>query len=320
MTNLLKAIDPAAVIAARTELDARAEADLHQVSQTRPGAQRTLRTRRPWYVTAGAAAAVTGILVTLGTVNRPSPAAADPVALSVLRVMGPADTSLAGLASVAETAPTPTSTVSYAAWDLNARIEGKLTNTAIVVTRHERTPDDGGIRVRVTVEDVQYPTAASKDAWSHDAPVAIGDVIEDRRVASTDGMYDGIPAPSRPDTLARFLAQGHPIGQYGPGELFVAVTDLAQEQNLTGAQTAALLRLLDRTAGVTSLGMVTDRAGRPGIAFAAEGDFTGLPTRYVLIFDPATGRLRASERWLTTTSGALGIPVPASIGYRQFNG
>lgn len=174
--------------------------------------------------------------------------------------------------------------------------------------------------MRATIEDVQYPTQASKAAWSQDAPVAIGDVIEDSRTSSDDGMFAGVPAPTEADALSRFLSQGHPIAEYGPGELFVSITDLAQEQSLNGAQTAAILRLLDQTDGITPLGEVTDRNGQVGVAFAAEGNFTGLPTQYVLVFSPTTGRLSASERWLTTTSGALGITVPASVSFRQFTG
>ena len=60
---------------------------------------------------------------------------------------------------------------------------------------------------------------------------------------------------------------------------------------------------------------VTDRAGRTGTAIATDSSFTGLPVRYVLVFDPHTGGLLASEQWLTTTAGALDVPVPSVIQY-----
>ena len=51
------------------------------------------------------------------------------------------------------------------------------------------------------------------------------------------------------------------------------------------------------------------------MAIYTDSDYSGLMTRYVLVFDPATGTLNASEEWLTTTAGALKVRVPAVISY-----
>ncbi|MCM0673251.1 CU044_5270 family protein [Micromonospora phytophila] len=61
---------------------------------------------------------------------------------------------------------------------------------------------------------------------------------------------------------------------------------------------AAAYRMLAAMPGVTSLGRVTDRLGRPGVAVAVtrQGDFAKAQTR--LIVDPATGQALAQETWV----------------------
>ncbi len=73
--------------------------------------------------------------------------------------------------------------------------------------------------------------------------------------------------------------------------------------------------VIDRVRVLAHVVVVPLIAWQPGLAVLADGDFTGLPARYVLIFNPTTGRLTASEQWLTTSAGKLGITVPASISY-----
>ena len=68
----------------------------------------------------------------------------------------------------------------------------------------------------------------------------------------------------------------------------------------------------------TVQGKTTDRAGREGIAVSLESDFGGLPTRYTLIIDPDDGKILAWEEMLTTTAGALNVPIPSVIGYTTY--
>ena len=115
--------------------------------------------------------------------------------------------------------------------------------------------------------------------------------------------------------LRAYLSTGHPIDSHGTGELFTAVTDLAREWRLTPAVDSALMGVLAQRRMCGLLGTVTDRAGRTGMAVATDSSFTGLPIRYVLVFDPLTGGPCSSEEWLTTTAGALDVPVPSVIAY-----
>lgn len=118
-------------------------------------------------------------------------------------------------------------------------------------------------------------------------------------------------------TLAGQLEQAHPVAN-GPAERLVAITDLVREQPLTPAVRAAVLRYLARTPGLAVDGIVTDRAGRRGIAVQVDTGMSGLPERRTLIIDPHDGRILGSETVLTEDAGALNVRIPSVIGYTTF--
>jgi hypothetical protein len=132
-------------------------------------------------------------------------------------------------------------------------------------------------------------------------------------------MYDVASLSTNPATLARQLAVGHPTSN-GVAELFVAVTDLWREQAPAPVLQAAILRALADQPGLVNQGTVIDRAGQPGVAISVDSDYSGLPTRYTLIFDDSTGMLRDYEEMLTTTAGKLNVPVPSVISYTVWRG
>lgn len=59
-------------------------------------------------------------------------------------------------------------------------------------------------------------------------------------------------------------------------------------------------------------------AAATGRAFGLDSSYTGLPTRYTLVVDEATGAILDYEQMLTTTAGKLKVQVPAVIGYGLF--
>jgi len=321
MTDLFRQLDPAASYRDREDLDDAATAQLTAIlnsPRTRSGSSRA------WLLPAAAVAGIAVMVVALlgvWSVLRPPLAAAQPVALPVLTVVTAPGANLPELARAAQARIGPVSAlpVHYLSWDLNTSIDGRTTNSVIVMVDHQLSANtNGATHERSVVASVSFPNEANRNAWDSDPTTKPGQVLSDETLDPGSDMFAGQSPPIDPAGLKAFLARAHLIDQYGPGELFVAITDLAQTRSLSGQQTAAVLRLLAATAGVRVLGKVTDRAGQPGIAVVADGDFTGLPTRYVLIFDPTTGRLNASEQWLTASAGKLGISVPASISYRQW--
>lgn len=321
MTDLFRQIDPAAAYRDRESLDDTAQAQLAAILNT-PRTQP--RATRAWLLPAAALTGIAVVVVALlgaWSVLRPPPAVAQPVALPVLTVLSPAGETLPELARAAEARIGPVSAlpVRYLSWGLNISVDETHVSSVIVVVDNQLSANpDGTTRDRRVVNSVSFPNEANRGDWDGDPTTEPGQVLSDEARDHSSDLFGGQSPPTNPAELRAFLAQGHPFDEYGPGELFVAITDLAQTRSLTGRQTAAVLRLLAATTGVRVLGKVTDRAGQPGVAVVADGDFSGLPTRYVLIFDPRTGRLNASEQWLTTFAGKLGISVPASIDYVQW--
>lgn len=203
----------------------------------------------------------------------------------------------------------------FATWDLTTRVHG-------------------GEPVRSAVVPLEVSLDVAADgAWrrvaAYGRPVA-GDVnaaeIPRPGEIESDGTYPRSRAPrifperlaGDPAGLREQLAAAHPIDDLGTAELVVALTDLAREQTPGPRSRAAALRLLAEAGDVRQLGPLTDRLGRSGRGFAVDSDLTGLPTRYVLIVDPQTGRLLASEQVLTERAGRLAVEVPAVISYVVF--
>lgn len=104
----------------------------------------------------------------------------------------------------------------------------------------------------------------------------------------------------------------------GTFESFVAIADLYRAEVLGPDVRAAALTFLANAQSdqpIEYLGEASDRIGRQGIAIATESARSGLPTRYVLIFDQNTGQLLASEQVLTKDAGKLRVKIPAVTSY-----
>jgi hypothetical protein len=189
-------------------------------------------------------------------------------------------------------------------WNLFTRVEGgERVTSAVVESRTSTwTADDGSGRV---MDVYRVPGK--------------GPHVEDdtRRAGELALMWPLRSLPADDAALARELERNHPV-ENGPAERLVAVADAYRQMPLAPDVRAAVLRYLATTPGLTLTGRVTDRAGREGIAVSVESDYSGLPTRYTLIFDPDDGRLLGTEDMLTTTAGKLGVRVPSVISYTVF--
>lgn len=318
MIDALHAADPTRDQGFPNGLDERGKNDLRVILSMRRSNHPHGRTG---LLAATAAAVVVAVASGYISMSHPQTVAAAPVAMPILSVhpLSASTTTpdrLLGLAGAVERTPDRTGPVHYRDWSLNVQIDEKV-NTAIVSTEHVLSVNpDRSIHETARISGIDYPTAASRIAWEHDAPVTVGDLVQDTTYPA--GQYPATytsPAPAEPTALMAFLQAGHPIDEYGTGELFVAIADLTREQRLDGPQVGAILRVLAGRRDIFTLGTVQDRAGRTGLAFAADSTFTGLPTKHILIFEPTTGQLMASETWLTSSSGKLGISVPAATDY-----
>lgn len=72
---------------------------------------------------------------------------------------------------------------------------------------------------------------------------------------------------------------------------------------------AALYEAEGRIPGIEYFGKATDAIGRPGIAIGAESANSGAPTRYLLIFDPKTSQVLATEE--------MTLEPPAAFPYEK---
>jgi hypothetical protein len=150
------------------------------------------------------------------------------------------------------------------------------------------------------------------------APDGSGRIAETRAGRASDETYPagGLSGPQAlsgdPAALRAQLAQSHP--DYGTFEWFAAVNDVWLAEVVPPAVQAALLEILADEPGLVDSGRVTDRAGRPGVAVSTVSDHSGLPTRYTLVFDPATGRLLDFEQTVLE-AGKLPLKAPAVVGY-----
>jgi len=98
--------------------------------------------------------------------------------------------------------------------------------------------------------------------------------------------------PRNPVSLrARLLTGKVEGGPPGPAEAFTQVGDLLRETDAPPALRAALYRAAAGLPGVGSLGTVTDKLGRPGLALA----FDSHGIRHELIFSATTSALLAEQ-------------------------
>lgn len=203
----------------------------------------------------------------------------------------------------------------YATWDLTTRVHGvePVRSAVVPLDVSLEVQADGSWHRRAT-----YGQPVAGDLTAADLPAA-GETESDE-VFPADQVPRLFPEQLATDAagLREQLEAAHPIDTLGTAELFVALTDLAREQTPVPQTRAALLGLLAEPADVRGLGAMTDRDGRVGQAFAVDSDLSGLPTRYVLIVDPGSGRLLASEQVLTSRAGRLAVDVPAVISYVVF--
>ncbi len=293
--------------------DPRGQGTLRRILSTKPPGPRvpSMRGRRLGVIAqiamAAVAVALVGSFALRGASGGGSAAfAATPQPLTYFAPLHalPASQLLMGLADVAARQP-PLSDGRYAyvktlSWYLDAR-GGSAPSSAVVPQSTEtwRAPDGSGRTVIRTGAFLNEPAQVDDQAVGR---------------GRLDVPWNPALLSTQAPVLARQLAAGHPLSN-GPAERFAAARDLAREGPIPPGVQAALLRVLAAEPSLVDRGSVIDRAGRHGAAVSVDSTYSGLPTRYTLIFDPSSGALLGSEAMLTATSGALQVHVPAIVEY-----
>lgn len=119
-----------------------------------------------------------------------------------------------------------------------------------------------------------------------------------------------------PEELSAWIddATNSPKSEYGPDggdqsteRAMTLVTDLLREPGASPALRAALYEALGRIPGIEYFGAMSDAAGRHGIGVGIDSAYAGAPTRYVVIVDPQSSDVLASEEiWLQPPAGLKG--------------
>jgi len=126
---------------------------------------------------------------------------------------------------------------------------------------------------------------------------------------------DPAPLNNDPAILAARLDSINPFA-LGPQSPLHVLAELNQWQTPGRHVQAAAVAVLRDTHGLTYHGVVTDRAGRPGIAIAASSHNGA--TRDLIILDPHTGELLAYEHTAMRDPGALGNTRPTVLTYTLY--
>lgn len=289
---------------------ARAQATLDRIISTPPTPaprRGSARSRIQWIAPLTAAAALT-VAVGAGHILNGQPQggyAVTPAALQILHTPSSRDAAadLRAMAKRAAALPNDVgdgtvAQVKIKSWSLSTRVDGRqVTSQVVPMYTTTRTHEDG--------------TTSIVQRYHYDGPHV------DRFTTHNQLPYPLHGLSSRTATLATQLNIGHPA-QNGTAGFFDSIVVAYRQMPIDPATRAAILRLLAAQPGVRTVGALQDRAGRHGIGFTTQSDYSGLPTRYMLIFDPTDGRLLSYEEELTSDPGKLNVHVPAVINYQIF--
>ncbi|GAA1581066.1 hypothetical protein [Actinoplanes couchii] len=227
-----------------------------------------------------AAATPDPLLITTPTSGPP------PVTLGALAVAARADTT---------TGDGPVDHLLLDTWDLHTTIAGQSVTSAGTPTRHELWRDDQ----RALTVDIGPPPAT---------PV---------HTAYPGGSFPAAFAdrpPTDPDQLAVWLARTSTTGT----AIIDGITDLLRERVLTGPERAVILSVLADRTTMAYAGTSTDRIGRRATVFALPSRSSGADITHLLLIDPKTGRILATEQIITGGAHRLDVPYPAVAGYRTY--
>lgn len=287
------------------DVDARALADLRSIGSEAPQ-RRSMRWPR-LMVAAAAVVVLACVAYVAVTPRAPVAVAATPQPLAFTGAWSDPTASLNQLISASRAAPSGLSGTGQVlfqqrrSWNYDTVVDGNRVLSHVVPQDADawtRSDGTGQERVRSTFADhVEEDTSDFTDApryWQWDAP------------------------PTTLTALETDLAAGHPTSN-GPAERLVALADASRAQPIDQTTRTLLLQYLADTPTLRWEGPVTTRSGRPGVAFGVDSDYSGLLTRYTVIFD-ADGNLIATEDQLQGDPGSLNVDPHAVLGYGEFLG
>jgi hypothetical protein len=112
-----------------------------------------------------------------------------------------------------------------------------------------------------------------------------------------------------------------PVDVHLSRSLFQHFSDVLREARATPEQRGAAYEALARVPGLTLIGEVTDRLGRPGVGIALDildNEPSGFLYRYVLVFDPKTAELLEERTEVLPGNRHRGLPAGFVESYATY--
>lgn len=295
-------------------LTPRAEADFLAITRARPTAMRSRRRWIPVVAVPSLAAAVAALVAVAGIVQAPQVSMAAPPPLEVTTIQEPLDVVIARLRAATATMPAQDAwpqDVSYEAWFSEIHVDEHATSHYVqpveVDVHHEA---DGSGTMITRAGDVRWGSAPP------DRPAQPqGTLLEvQRHGAGRFPLSNPTAPPTSAAELRAYLGRSGTASDASTGDIFTAISNMADQWRLDGPQTAAVLELIGELPGVTVAGQVTDRLGRAGIALQTQTRVDGA-FRDTLVFDATTGRLLSAEEVYLGGVAGFDLPFPTVFAY-----
>jgi hypothetical protein len=281
------------------------------------GGHRRTHRRRPVSAAAATVVALALVGVSFMAFDGHGAASAAPAPILV-RSSHPGSSRLLELASVTQaSSPTEVSGVGY---------------TRSVSWSWVLSVDGDGTKVQAQMGEDELWVTGSGDTWRTSSR---GDLITAGKVEQVDlpsGGPTGTPRraegggvplqtalPAETAAVRALLGTANP-GAPEPYRTFQGATALMSRQPLTPTSRARLFRALSELDGIQSAGTVKDRAGRSGIGFYIDSDYTGATTRYLAVFSPENGELMDLEETMLKGAPKLPIDGPTVVSFQVFIG
>jgi hypothetical protein len=194
-------------------------------------------------------------------------------------------------------------------------------------------PGDARLRER-SVGDLQFLSEEERERW-----IELGRPELEAKTPFS-GILAGIPPrawyegpldlPSDADAIYEQFEQdaqgdtrepGVPFDVHVRTAMFHHFSDVLREARATPEQRAAAYEALARVPGLTLVGEVTDRLGRPGVAVGldvVDNEPSGFLYRYVLVFDPKTADLLEERREVLPGNRYRGLPAGMIEAYATY--
>ncbi|MDN3027421.1 CU044_5270 family protein [Streptomyces sp. S.PB5] len=163
---------------------------------------------------------------------------------------------------------------------------------------------------------ITYPEERVVRWHADDSHTVVVDNGRDRTEQTYPPSWSDAPPQSPPphdaERLRAYLLEAtYTEGKLDTGRLLDGVEVLLDTWQLGARESAAVARLLADAEGLTPVGQVTDRLGRPGQAYV----YTQSATRRMLIMDPATGAVLGLETTFTEAAPEYGVKAGDVMDY-----